>query len=148
LYKYDNYPCKDVVFSTVNKMHLVAHNHSFMPEGAYFITRNTLEEDHQYKEHGMETENKYIKFYPIGSKWKVIGLYRAYDSISNGLYFLVQSQKDKNLAWIANMDFNYKECKPNFYSYETRFKDYPMYKPDKNSTGKFLNLKNMKMTPY
>lgn len=149
LYKYNHYPCKNIVFATVNKMHLVAHNSSFMEEGAYFLTRNTLEEDHQFKEHGGDTEYIYKGFYPIGSQFKVIGFYTPYGTTGGGIdYFLVKSIKDHNLAWIASMDFDYKECKPNFYSYETRFRDYPMYKPEENSTGKFINLRAMKILPY
>jgi hypothetical protein len=130
-------------------MHLIAHNRSFMEEGAYFITRNTLEEDNNFKEHADYTEHIYKGFYPIGSQWKVIGFYRPYGSTGGGLeYFLAQSVSDNKLAWIASMDFDYKECKPNFYSYETRFHSYPMYKPDHNNTGKFLNLKEMKILPY
>jgi len=149
LYKYDHYPCENIVFTTVNKMHLIAHNRSFMEEGAYFITRNTLEEDHQFKEHGNDTESIYKRFYPISSQFKVTGFYTPYGTTGGAIdYFLVESIKDHNLAWIASMDFDYKECKPNFYSYETRFHDYPMYKPDENSTGKFINLKEMKILPY
>ena len=149
LYKYDNYPCKNVVFSTVNKMHLIAHDSSFMEEGAYFITRNTLEEDNMFKESAGNTEYIYKGFYPVGSKWKVIGFYTPYGTTGGNLnYFLVKSIKDHKLAWIASMDFNYKECKPNFYSYETRFHDYPRYIPDENSTGSFINLKKMKILPF
>ncbi len=149
LYKYKNYPCEDIVFKTVNKMNLVAHNRSFMAEGAYFITRNTLEEHHSYLNNRGKTEYIDKGEYPLGSEWKVVGFYNPRGSTGGILeYFLVQSIKDNNIAWIASMDFDYQQCQPNFYSYETRFHDYPMYKPDNNSTKELIDLTNLEMKPY
>lgn len=149
LYKYKDYPCKDVVFKTVNKMHLVAHNRSFMAEGAYFVTRNTLEEHNNYIESRGQTEYIDKGEYPLGSEWKVIGFYHPFGSTGGGLkYFLVNSVEDNKTAWIASMDFDYKQCQPNFYSYEERFHDYPMYKPESNSTKELIDFTNLEMKPY
>ncbi len=149
LYKYKNYPCQDVVFKTVNKMNLVAHNRSFMAEGAYFVTRNTLEENHDYLENRGKTEYIDKGKYPIGSEWKIIGFYNPRGSTGGILnYFLAQSVKDNNIAWIASMDFDYQQCQPNFYSYETRAHDYPMYEPGSNSTKELVDFTNLKMKPY
>lgn len=143
LYKYESYPCKDVVFKTVNKMNLVAHNRSYMAEGAYFITRNTLEEHQYYLDHRGNTEYIDKGEYSVGSEWEILGFYQPYGSTGGGLkYFLVQSIEDNNTAWIASMNFDYQQCQPNFDSYEK------MYKPERNAIREIVDLTGLEMKPY
>ena len=150
LYRYYDYPCENVVFETVNKMALVAHGSSFMHEGAYFITRNTLEEYHDYLEHRGDTPYIEKKIYPIGSKFKVIGYYMARDFAGFGQSYLVQSVEDnKTVAWIWNFNFDSKECHPHFYSYETRFSDNPTFSLERGSHNEQeVNLTNRTMKPF
>ncbi|UFH60330.1 hypothetical protein [Sulfurovum mangrovi] len=150
LYRYYDYPCENTVFGTVNKMALVAHGSSFMHEGAYFITRNTLEEYHDYLEHRGNTPYIEKKIYPIGSKFKVIGYYMARDFAGYDQSYLVQSVEDnKTVAWIWNFKFDSKECHPHFYSEHTYLSENPTFSLERGSYNEQeVNLTNMTMKPF
>ena len=155
LYKYHNYPCENNIFKTVNKMALVVHGTSAMKESLYYITRNGLEEYHDYIENREWTPYIEKKIYPIGSKFKVIGYYWPiveggyFPTPSNVQYYLVQSIEDNNIAWIASFAFNSKECHPHFYSYDTRFSDRHTFKLEGYShKEEEIDLKKLTKKPF
>lgn len=139
LFIYKDYPCENNIFKTVNKMALVVHGKSAMKESLYHITRNGLEEYHDYIENRNWTPYIEKKIYPIGSEFQVIGYYWPiviggyFPTPSNVQYYLVKSIEDNNIAWIASFVFNSKECHPHFYSYETRFSDRNSFKLERHS---------------
>ena len=152
LYRYYNYPCENATFATVNKMVLAAHGDGYMHAGAYFITRNMLEEYNDYNTNRDAFPFPYIekRTFPIGTKFKVIGYYMARDFAGYGQNYLVQSVEDiTTIAWIWNFKFDSKECHPHFYSEHTYLSENPTFSLERGSHNEEeINLTNMTMKPF
>ncbi|MEA2028332.1 MAG: hypothetical protein U9N49_05105 [Campylobacterota bacterium] len=127
LYQYSGYPCENVTFEIADKMVLVTRNNSYMQNGLYYLTRNTLENYSDYKSDSYSNRDIEKKIYTTGSPFKVIGYYGATgSSLGFSQNYLVQSLEDnESVAWISHWKFNAKACCPllqeNYYEENLTF---------------------------
>jgi hypothetical protein len=121
LYSYDNYPCKNELISSDRNIIQLVYAGTSM-KGFEIFTKYNLEDEKYYNIIKNRTSHIYKKTYPIGSKWKVLGLYEH--TRYNLNYFLLSSIDDKEKAWVYTNNFNYKECKIEALDRETPFEIY------------------------
>ena len=107
LYSYKNFPCKDTVVISRNKVMLIDKMGTSMDKFDFF-TRYSLEDEYYYELIKKNMGHTHIKTYPESSKWKVLGLYEHTRYHLN--YFLILSLKDGQKGWLYTESFNYKQC--------------------------------------
>ena len=153
LYQYNNYPCENRIIQLDNDMVLLVRGTSAMNESLYYLTRNALQDYSEYKEYPYQTAFIEKKIYQKGSKFKVIGFYWPVDSSilapNNVQYYLLKSLEDKKIAWLSSSQFNYNECQPYHYTYETRFEPKEVFKVTRGSHDeKEVDLSKLKKKAY
>jgi len=121
LYSYDNYPCTNELVTSDRNIIQLEYAGTKM-KGFEKFTKYNLEDENYYNIIKKRTGHTYKKTYPIGSKWKVLGLYEH--TRYNINYFLLSSVDDKEKAWLYTNNFNYKECKIEALDEEEPFEIY------------------------
>ena len=114
LYKYEEYPCKDKIFTSEAKISRVHLGDSYMNSQLFYLSRDMLEDTTYLTQHPHQTQYKIKKTYYAGSKFKIVGYfagvtYPCWSRCSQG--FLVKALVDNKYAWIPNNTLNTEECK-------------------------------------
>ena len=120
-YSYSDYPCKTEIITSDKNVILLEYAGSSM-KGFEILTKYNLEDENYYNIIKKTTGHTYKKTYPIGSKWKVLGLYEHTRYHLN--YFLLSSVDDKEKAWVYTNNFNYRQCKVEALNREEPFEIY------------------------
>ena len=120
-YSYSDYPCKTKIITSDRNIIMIEYAGTSM-KGFEILTKYNLEDENYYNIIKENTTHTHKKIYPIGSKWKVIGLYEH--SRYNLNYFLLSSVDDKEKAWVYTNNFNYKQCKIEALNREEPFERY------------------------
>ena len=121
LYSYANYPCKNEIVTSDRNIVMIEYAGTSMNLFDK-ITKYNLEDEKHYNVIKKTTGHTYIKTYPVGSKWKVLGLY--VHTRYNLNYFLLSSLNDNEKAWVYTDNFNYKQCKIEALDREVPFERY------------------------
>ncbi len=121
LYSYSDYPCKTEIITSDRNVILLKYSGTKMKDFKK-LTKYNLEDENYYNIIKKTTGHTYKKTYPIGSKWKVLGLYRH--TRYNLNYFLLSSVDNKEKAWVYTNNFNYRQCKIEALNREEPFERY------------------------
>ena len=120
-YSYSDYPCKTEIITSDRNIILLEYAGTSM-KGFEILTKYNLEDENYYNLIKENMTHIHKKTYPIGSKWKVLGLYEH--TRYNLNYFLLSSLDDKEKAWVYTNNFNYKQCKIEALNREEPFERY------------------------
>jgi hypothetical protein len=115
LYRYHNFPCENKIFTTTDESILYYDTAGLIPKSAYLVTHNLLIKN-KVNPHSNPHKNSVVK---KGTKFKVIGFYLPKYRKYTGMYYYLIERLDKNKtkAWVFNLDFDTKMCRPEFNNF-------------------------------